>query len=136
MSRGLASEYKPRKATKFTKNIEDILDPIILEKKEKVKINAHANFYDLRSMQKSQDPGTKYLDVDHSRMSQFNTSFQDSVGLEHMIKINETSRSVLPSGRENTLLQSSADKFDKEKATIKNYNLKTFYSGKMVPFFK
>ena len=27
MPRGLASEYKPRKVTKFSKNIEDILDP-------------------------------------------------------------------------------------------------------------
>ena len=33
MPRGLASEFKPRKTTKFTKNIEDILDPAILEKK-------------------------------------------------------------------------------------------------------
>ena len=31
--RGLASEFKPKKVTKFSKNIEDILDPAVLEKK-------------------------------------------------------------------------------------------------------
>ncbi len=69
MPRGLASEYKPKKTTKFKKDLEDIMDPLFLEKKQKCKKNAHANFYDLRSMSKTQVPNTKYLDVDHSRIS-------------------------------------------------------------------